>query len=301
VNDTTQQPDPAVAALQPRRAGQIMGAALDLYGRHPLTLIALVATMVVPLGVLNWQAGCSRIQGCRITVLDGVVVSTAWWTTIVWLAVPILLAAVVGAFLAAATRTITAQLVGEDPGIPRVLRLGRSRPGWLRQAAVLVAVLVAAIVLLFIPGVYLSGLDGPLPQLAVVAMVVVMLVAGLYIGVRLAMSVPAAVIEGRRWPQAMTRSWSLVHGHWGHVVATLFLAWLATGLVGSLLVGLTAGFTGLLFGDGWLVRMLLQAAVMSLVVPYLLIVWVLLYLDLRTRKERLDLDTLKAELRPPEV
>jgi hypothetical protein len=301
VNDTTQQPDPAVAALQPRRAGQIMGAALDLYGRHPLTLIALVATMVVPLGVLNWQAGCSRIQGCRITVLDGVVVSTAWWTTIVWLAVPILLAAVVGAFLAAATRTITAQLVGEDPGIPRVLRLGRSRPGWLRQAAVLVAVLVAAIVLLFLPGVYLSELDGPLPQLAVVAMVVVMLVAGLYIGVRLAMSVPAAVIEGRRWPQAMTRSWSLVHGHWGHVVATLFLAWLATGLVGSLLVGLTAGFTGLLFGDGWLVRMLLQAAVMSLVVPYLLIVWVLLYLDLRTRKERLDFDTLKAELRPPEV
>ena len=301
MNDTTQQPDPAVAALQPRRAGQIMGAALDLYGRHPLTLIALVATMVVPLGVLNWQAGCSRIQGCRITVLDGVVVSTAWWTTIVWLAVPILLAAMVGAFLAAATRTITAQLVGEDPGIPRVLRLGRSRPGWLRQAAILVAVLVAAIVLLFLPGVYLSGLDGPLPQLAVVAMVVVMLVAGLYIGVRLTMSVPAAVIEGRRWPQAMTRSWSLVHGHWGHVVATLFLAWLATGLVGSLLVGLTAGFTGLLFGDGWLVRMLLQAAVMSLVVPYLLIVWVLLYLDLRTRKERLDLDTLRADLRSSEM
>jgi hypothetical protein len=301
VNDTTQQPDPAVAALQPRRAGEILGAALELYGRHPLTLMTLVAAMVVPLGVLNWQAGCSRIQGCRITVLDGVVVSTAWWTTIVWLAVPILLAAVVGAFLAAATRTITAQLVGEDPGIRGVLRLGRSRPGWLRQAAVLVAVLVAAIVLLFLPGVYLSGLDGPLPQLAVVAIVVVMLVAGLYIGVRLAMSVPAAVSEGRRWPQAMTRSWSLVHGHWGHVVATLFLAWLATGLVGSLLVGLTAGFTGLLFGDGWLVRMLLQAAVMSLVVPYLLIVWVLIYLDLRTRKERLDFDTLKAELRPPEV
>jgi hypothetical protein len=301
VNDTTQQPDPAVAALQPRRAGEILGAALELYGRHPLTLIALVAAMVVPLGVLNWQADCSRIQGCRVTVLDGVVASTSWRTAIVWFVVPILLAAVVGAFLAAATRTITAQLIGEDPGIPRVLRLGRSRPGWLRQAAVLVAVLVAAIVLLFLPGVYLSGLDGPLPQLAVVAIVVVMLVAGLYIGVRLAMSVPAAVSEGRRWPQAMTRSWSLVHGHWGHVVATLFLAWLATGLVGSLLVGLTAGFTGLLFGDGWLVRMLLQAAVMSLVVPYLLIVWVLLYLDLRTRKERLDFDTLKAELRPPEV
>ena len=101
----------------------------------------------------------------------------------------------------------------------------------------------------------------------------------------------------RRWPQALTRSWSLVHGHWAHVVATLFWAWLATGLVGSLLAWLTAGFTGLLLGDSWLVRTLLQAAVLSLVVPYFLVVWVLLYLDLRARKERLDLDTLRANLR----
>jgi hypothetical protein len=301
VNDTTQQPDPAVAALQPRRAGEILAAALDLYGRHPLTLIALVAAMVVPLGVLNWQAGCSRIHGCRITVLDGVVASTAWWTAIVWFVVPILLAAVVGALLAVATRTITAQLVGEHPGIRAALRLGLTRQGWLQQAAILAAIPVAAIVLLNLPGMYLSGLDGPLPQLAVVANLLVIVLAGLYVGVRLTMSVPAAVMEGCRWSQALTRSWSLVHGHWGHVVATLLLAWLATGLVGSLLAGLTAGFSGLLIGDGWLVRTLLQAAVLSLVVPYFLIVWVLLYLDVRARKERLDLDTFKAELRPPEV
>ena len=160
---------------------------------------------------------------------------------------------------------------------------------------------MAAILLLSLPGMYLSTLDGPLPQLAVVANLLLIVVAGLYVGVRLAVSAPAAVIEGRRWPQAMTRSWSLVHGHWGHVVATLLLAWLATGLVGSLLAGLTAGFTGLLIGDGWLVRTLLQAAVLSLLVPYFLVVWVLLYLDLRTRKERLDLDTLRADLRSSEM
>jgi hypothetical protein len=300
MNDTTNQPERAVA-LQPRRAGEILAAALELYGRHPLTLIALVAAMLVPIRVLNWQADCSRIQGCRITVLDDVVVSTAWWTTIVWFIVPILLAATVGAFLAVTTRTITAQLVGEHPGIRGALRLGLTRPGWLPQAAILAAILVAAILLLYLPGMYLSGLDGPLPQLAVVANLLLIVVAGLYVGVRLAVSVPAAVIEGRRWPQALTRSWSLADGHWGHVVATLLLAWLATGLVGSLLAGLTAGVTGLLIGDGWLVRTLLQAAVLSLLVPYLLVVWVLLYLDLRTRKERLDLATLRADLRSSEM
>jgi hypothetical protein len=295
VNDTTNQPKRAVA-LQPRRAGELLGAALELYGRHPLTLIALAAAMVVPLGVLNWQADCSRIQGCRIMVLDDVVVSTAWWTTIVWVVVPILLAAVVGTFLAVVTRTITAQLVAKNPGIGHALHLGRPQPGWLRQAAVLVVVPVAAIMLLSLPGIYLATLDGPLPQLAVVTNLLLIVVAGLYVGVRLAVSVPAAAVEGRRWPQALTRSWSLVHGHWGHVVATLLLAWLASGLVGSLLALLAAGPTGLLLGDGWLVQTLLQAAVMSVVVPYFLVVWVLLYLDLRARKEHLDLDTLKAEL-----
>jgi hypothetical protein len=213
VNDMTQQPKRAVA-LQPRRAGELLGAALELYGRHPLTLIALAAAMVVPMGVLNWQADCSRIQGCRITVLEDVVVSTAWWTTIVWFVVPILLAAVVGAFLAVTIRTITAQLVGKHPGIGHALHLGRTQPGWLRQAAVLVVVLVAAIVLLSLPGIYLSTLDGPLPQLAVVANLLLIVVAGLYVGVRLTVSVPAAAVEGRRWPQALTRSWSLVGGHW---------------------------------------------------------------------------------------
>ena len=234
MNDTTNQPERAVA-LQPRRAGEILAAALELYGRHPLTLIALVAAMLVPLGVLDWRADCSRIQGCRITVLDDVVVSTAWWTTIVWLVVPILLAAVVGAFLAVVTRTITAQLVGEDPGIRRALHVGRTQPGWLRQAAVLVVVLAAAIVLLPLPGIYLSTLDGPLPQLAVVATLLLIVVAGVYVGVRLAVSVPAAAVEGRRWPQALTRSWSLVHGHWAHVVAALLNA--ATGRTSSSVLG----------------------------------------------------------------
>jgi hypothetical protein len=203
--------------------------------------------------------------------------------------------------LAVATRTITTQLAGQHPGIRDALRLGRTRPGWLLQAAVLVVVLVAALVLLCLPGIYLAGLDGPLPQQAVVANLLLIAVAGLYAGVRLAVSVPAAVVEGRRWPQALSRSWSLVDGHWAHVMATLFLAWLATGLVGSLITGVTAGVTGLLIGDGWLVRTLLQAAVLSLVLPYFLVVWVLLYLDLRARTQRLDLDTLRAGLQSSEV
>jgi hypothetical protein len=278
-------------ALQPRRAGEILGAALRLYHRHPWTLIALAAVWLVPMGVLNWRADCSRSQGCRIMVLNDVVVSTSWWATVAWVAILALSLVVVAVFLAVTIRAVAARLAGEDAGLRRTLRSGRNRPGSLRQVAVLVVGAPAVLTLLFLPGMYLGTLDGPVPQLAVAANILVVAVAGLYVGARLAVGVPAAVVEGRRWPQALSRSWSLTGGHWRHVLATLFLAVLATGLVGTLLTVLLAPVgslfevvTGWPVPDGWLARTLVQAAVNALTVPWLLVVWVLLYMDLRARE-----------------
>jgi hypothetical protein len=270
--------------LQPRRAGEILRAAFELYQRHALALVALTVVMVTPLGILNWQHDCSRTKGCRITVLDGLVVSTSWSTTAVTVVVLILLLASFGALLAVVVWSITAGLGGEDAGLRRSLRAGLARPGALLQAAILVVGSMAALVVAFLPGMYLSGRDGPLPQMGVVANLALVMVASLYLGPRLAVSIPAAVVEGRRWPQALARSWSLVDGHWGHVLATLFLALVVWGLVGSLVSLPLEVVTGSV-GDGWLGRMLQQAAVTALVMPWFLAAWVLLYLDLRAREE----------------
>jgi hypothetical protein len=302
MNDTTPQPQ-GVVALQPRRAGELLRAALDHYQRHPWTLIALIAVWVFPMGILNWQAHCGRSRSCRITVLDGVVVSTSWSATTAWVVGILLALAVVGVLLAVTIRVIAVRLADEDAGLRQALDSGRARPGSPRQVAVLVLGAPAVLTLLFLPGIYLATLEGPAPQLAMTANILLAAVAGLYVGVRLAVSVPAAVVEGRRWPQALSRSWSLVAGHWSHVLATLLLALLATGLVGTLLglllvpVGsLLEAMTEWSVTDGWLARTLIQAAVNALTLPYLLVVWVLLYLDLRARAERLDLDTLSADL-----
>jgi hypothetical protein len=301
MNDTTPRPEGAVT-LRPRRPGEIMRAAFDLYyRRHPGTLIALVAVWLVPMAVLNWRADHSRTQGFRIMVLDGVVVSTSWWATIAWVILPVLLLVVVAVFLALITRAITARLAGEDAGLRQTLRSARTRPGSLLQVAVLVVGAPATLTLLSLPGILLSGLDGPLPQLAVVANIIVIAVAGLYVGVRLAFGIPAVVVEGRSWRHALSRSWSLVSGHWSHVLATLFLAFVAVSLIGSLINVFIGGLVGALAGDDWLARILVQAAINALTLPYFLTVWVLLYLDLRARKEPLDLDTLRADLQALEA
>ena len=156
---------------------------------------------------------------------------------------------------------------------------------------------MAVLVLLNLPGMLLLRFGGPLANLVVVATLLLLVVAGLVVGVRLAVSIPAVVVEGRRWPQALSRSWSLVAGHWGHVLATLLLAFVAIGLVGSVLSVLLSVLIAPLALNGWLARALVQAAVDALILPYFLTVWVLLYLDLRARKEHLGLGKLSADLR----
>jgi hypothetical protein len=160
---------------------------------------------------------------------------------------------------------------------------------------------MAVLVLLMVPGMSLTGFDGPLGNVVVVATLLLLVVAGLTVGVRLAVSVPAVVVEGHSWRHALGRSWSLVNGHRGHVLATLLLAFVAVSLVGTLISVLVGSLVGMLVGDGWLARTLVQAAVNALTLSYFLTVWVLLYLDLRARKEPLDLDTLRADLRASEA
>jgi hypothetical protein len=296
MNDTTPQPDRAVT-LQPKRPSEILRAALELHQRQLLTLIAISAVLVVPGGILNWQQSCSN-GACRITLFDGVVVSTSFWTTTAWMLPPIALLAVVAVVT---TRTITAQLAGGDAGLRPSFRSVLARPGSLLQVGILVVGSMAVLVLLMLPGITLTRFGGPLANVVVVATLLLLVVAGLTVGVRLAVSIPAVVVEGRSWQQALSRSWSLVNGHRGHVLATLLLAFVAVSLVGTLISVLTGSLVGMLAGDGWLARTLVQAAVNALTLSYFLTVWVLLYLDLRARKEPLGVDTLRADLRASEA
>jgi hypothetical protein len=300
MNDTTARPEGTVA-LWPRRPRAILGAALELHQRQLLTLIAISAVLVIPGGILNWRQSCSS-GACRITVLDGEVVSTSLWTTTAWaLVAPIALLALCAVVLTVTALVVTAQLAGKDPGLWPSVRSTFARPRSLLQVVILVVGPMAMLVLLLLPGISLTRIGGPLGNMVVVTTLLLLVVAGLTVGVRLAVSIPAVVVEGRSWRHALSRSWSLVSGHRRHVLATLLLAFVAVSLVGTLISVFVGSLVGILAGDGWLARTLVQAAVNALTLSYFLTVWVLLYLDLRARKEHLDLDTLRADLQGVEA
>jgi Membrane domain of glycerophosphoryl diester phosphodiesterase len=256
-------------ALPPRGIGEILGVAFQLYRRYWRTLVAIAAVVVVPLTLLQYGIGhWVRTNGQQMQ--DQVVVSTSFWAV----ASASLLAALVGLLLyqvltGAITRTIATEVAGQDLGLEQSYRFGFARLGPILVVSILVG-------------------------LAILLGLIVFIIPGIYLGVRLAVSIQALVVEGRRGTEAMRRSWDLVGGHWWHAASTL--------LVGALITGVVNAVITAPFGAGaWFIQGVAAAVATTVTLPYGALVGVLLYLDLRARKERIDLDTLTSNLQASTV
>ena len=253
-----------MAALPPRGIGELLSAALQLYRRHWRTLMAIAAVVVVPLTLLQYGIGhWVRSHGQQLH--DQAEVSTSFWAA----ASASLLAALVGLLLyqvltGAITRTIATEVAGQDLGVEQSYRFGFARLGPILVVSILVG-------------------------LATLLGLIVFIIPGIYIGVRLAVSIQALVVEGKRGTDAMRRSWDLAGGHWWHAAFTLLVAALITGVVNAVI---TAPFSA----DAWFIQGVAAAVATIVTLPFGALVGVLLYVDLRARKERLDLDTLKTDL-----
>jgi hypothetical protein len=252
-----------IAALPPRGIGEILSAAFQLYQRYWRTLLPIAALVVVPITLVEHAIGdWVHRHGQQ---LQDQVVSTSLWAQ----ATASLLAALAGLLLyqvltGAITRAIAAEVAGQDPGVEQSYRFGFARLGPILVVSILVG-------------------------LATLAGLIVLVIPGIYIGVRLAVSTQALVVEGKRGTEAMRRSWDLVRGHWWHAAFTVLLAGLLTEVVNAII---TAPF-----GAGaWFLQGIAAAIATTVTLPYGALVGVLLYLDLRARKEPLDLGTLEADL-----
>jgi hypothetical protein len=219
--------------------------------------------VVVPLTLLQYLFGDWIRSRGEITSYQQI--STATWAVgaaglVAGLAGLLMYLVLTGAI----TRAVAAEVAGEDPSVEQSYRFGFHRLG----SVLLVSILVG---------------------LATIAGFILFIIPGIYIGVRLAVSVEALVVEGRRGTQAMGRSWELVGGHWWHAFGALVVAGLLTGLVNAII---TTPFNN----TSWFVQAVAAAIATVITLPYGVLVGVLLYLDLRARKEQLTLERLRTDL-----
>ena len=120
--------------------------------------------------------------------------------------------------------------------------------------------------------------------LGILVGLILLVIPAIYFGVRWTLSWPVMVVERRFGTGAMRRSWDLMRGNMWRALGILVLGGIIVGVLSTTL-GLVGG---LLPGLGTLVGGIAQ----SIGLAYSSVVLVLLYFDIRCRKESFDLEHL---------
>jgi len=255
--------------MRPRTLGEILSEAFRIYKENAAKLLLIVAVIVVPLSFIS--AAAIRLLGepkaHRIEILGQpatIEYSRSFGVTVAALLIGAAIGVITWAILQAAMLRGAAQAtIGDPVDVEASYRWGLRRFGSVLLLAILVGIVVGVgFILLIIPGIIFL--------------------------VFLSVSEPALIVENRRGTEAMSRSWNLVRGHFWHALVVILVAAIITGVVQGILTAIG--------GDNWFVRWIFTAIAQIITAPFTALVTVLLYLDLRARKEALTADRLRTEL-----
>jgi hypothetical protein len=255
--------------LRPLGVGEILDAAFAVYRRHAVSLWKLVAVVVALPAALDGAVAVATRQ-----VSDSDDGSSS---SLVILQLAVLAVSVLAAFLAtaAAYRLVADAYLGRqvDPGAS--LRFGLRRLGsviWLSTLASLG--IFVGLLLLVVPGVYLA--------------------------VAWSVAIPVLLGENLRGRKALGRSRALIRGRFWPAAGVLVLAFLLAGIVALAIAAIVEGITGSSDNDTVIFFLNGFSSLISnaLVLPFQVAVTTVLYIDLRVRKEGLDVQLLTHSLEP---
>ena len=193
---------PPPPPMQPRSVADILETAFDLYKRHWVTLVQIVAYLIVPLTLLQYligdllegeDEGSGVIAGSLLLVFASVFIGLLLTGAIAW--------------------AVARILVGREPDISDCYRNGYRRIWSILLVAVLSALAIGAGFILFV-------------------------IPGFIVLTRLSVAIPAVVIEQRKGTDALGRSWNLVKGYGWPVFGALIVSWLIAGIVNGILTAI---------------------------------------------------------------
>jgi hypothetical protein len=251
----------------PRSIGDIISAAWDVYQKNFAQLLTITAIVVVPGALIYALLLEMALDDFGISVNEAtneISVGRGFFASLLIGAVAGFVSYLVQQLLVGSlTRGAATTLVGRQVDVAASYRYAFARLGGLVILAILYALIVAAgLMLLIIPG--------------------------LIFGVFLSVAVPAFLIERKTPSEALSRSWNLVSGSWWHAFGTIVITAILTSVVTSILNAIGRGS----FFGVWITT----SIALILTVPFVALVTVVLYVDLRARRENLDGATLQREL-----
>jgi hypothetical protein len=264
-----------VPDLRPLSVGEIIDVAVKIWRRQFVTLAKIVFVVVAPVQILSALVAASVSNGGGIetvdvsgnTAVDGgrlAAFIAGMFTAQVLSGLAFLISS------AAVLRAVSVAYLGGTPDWRDSLRAATSRLGSLIWLAFLMA-----------GGLFLGALALFFPFI--------------WLGVSWSVSFPALIAEEQRGTGALRRSFNLVRGRWWSVFGALFLAFLLQffmGLVIGLPLGILTANSDSASAGALIIGTLVSVASSVITTPFMAAVLVLIYFDLRVRKEGFDLELL---------
>ena len=309
-------PAPGGVPLRPLALGDILNGAVTLTRRNPAATFGLAAIVMTVYGVVStivertYRARLATAQtglqnGQSLTSQQAGHVFGSFLAALIPL---VLVAVVLSLVLNAALTGMLSAVVGRGV-LGRTTSLGEAwrmgRVGAVLAATVLLALLgVAVLVPVVIAVVVLALLHlTPVAVLLGVLGGIGCLVFEVLLVIRLSLTLPALVLERISPATAIKRSWQLSHGSFWRLFGIILLTWIIVGITADVLAipftiigGIVGGGSGGLLGTAATtsVTALIIGAIGTVLAgtitrPVSAGVNVLLYVDLRMRREGLDL------------
>lgn len=276
------------ATLRPLGIGEILDTAITIYRQRAATMMKAVLIVVAPVQVLTAIVTLSGGDGEAFvderSFEPGVVDTTIDWTALIGFIAVIIGVSILG-FLAtqlataANLKVVSGAYLGSEPDWRESLQFARQHLGPLIWLSI----------------VYFLGLGvGFLLCIA----------PAVYLYAAWAVATPVLLLEERRGAKALGRSRQLVKGRWGPTFLVILVGTILASIVTAALQGLLVGVV--LSGANDIVQAVANAIAgtvsTALVTPFTAAVSVVLYFDLRVRKEGFDLELLaqRVGIEPPE-
>ena len=264
-------PSAGVGPFRPRGVGDLLSAAFSLYAKHWQALVGIAAIVIVPFTFVQYLLTDQVFKESAGVVVDEttgtITVSSSFGRSVlISLLVGLIGVLITQALTGAIARAAAGSLIGETPTAGSAYQYGFSRLWSILWIGLLVGLVVAGGLILFI-------------------------IPGIYFGVKLAVSVPSLVVEDTRGSKAMGRSWNLTSGQFWHVLGTVVVAMIISGIVSAILTSWT--------GSSWVFAWIMSSIAQIITVPFTALVIMLVYIDLRVRKEAYTAQGLEMDLRSP--
>ena len=255
------------------RVGELLDAAIKLYRQNWKLFMGIVAFVLVPIQFVQSFLTRSVVPSSPFSQSNQLPTQSDIHSTFLIGSIFTGLAFLfVLPFLTAAIARATSEVYVEgSPKVGDIYRFALSRTASVLWASFLVFLMVGlGFIALVIPGIIFA--------------------------IRYGFTTTVVAIEGRRGTKAMGRSWRLAQGFFWKILGTTLLATILAGIVGSILqipLAIVADHAG---SSGWVLRAVGGSAAAIVTRPFTGIIVVLLYFDMRIRKEGFDLALMAQEI-----